>query len=69
MQISISNEVERWAQSRLTSNEIALAIHELFPGEEQFAWETPKGDPDSELIIKRAWELADSGEDTLHWGL
>ncbi|MCP1202224.1 YccJ family protein [Acetobacter oryzoeni] len=62
-----SNEIRSFADSRETSYEIAQAIFDLFPGNEENVWEEPS-DAQRTAIVSAAWEMADADEDSLIWG-
>jgi hypothetical protein len=76
----ITEELEKWADSRQTSIEVAQAIDEIAPKQyhEGFMasiWQDPSFD-ETASITERAFELADKyasmlgrmGVDELHWG-
>lgn len=62
-----SNEIRSFADSRETSYEIAQAIFDLFPGNEESVWAEPT-DVQRDAVVSAAWEMADADEDRLVWG-
>ena len=67
--MSYTTELRQWADSHETSVEIAQAIHDI-AGEFQsveHVWQDPSDD-ERDVIIAKAWKLADSDETELHWG-
>ena len=62
-----SNEIRSFADSRGTSYEIAQAIFDLFPGNEENVWEDPT-DVQRDTVVSAAWKTANTDEFTLIWG-
>ena len=62
-----SNEIRAFADSRETSYEIAQAIFDLFPGQEENVWAEPT-DEQRRAVISAAWGMTDAEEDALIWG-
>ena len=59
--------LEKWAETRETSLEIAQAIKEIAPENMNEVWENPASSKKS--ILKRAFEIANwTHEDELFWG-
>lgn len=62
--------LERWADSRHTSREVALAIHDVADGDADEAariWDDPTS-AEYDDVSERAWEMAESETRELHWG-
>ena len=60
--------IKEFASKRETSIEIALAIFEIAPeGQEDAVWTSPL-EPEKEIVIRRAFELAESNKYFLFWG-
>lgn len=62
-----SDEIRAFADSRETSYEIAQAIFDLFPGQEENVWAEPT-DVQRDDVVAMAWEMADAETDSLIWG-
>lgn len=62
-----SNEIRAFADSRETSYEIAQAIFDLFPGQEENVWAEPT-DVQRDDVVSMAWKMADADTDSLIWG-
>ena len=63
-------DLEQWAASQNTSQEIASAIEDMASSDAarmQEIWENPTEDEIAE-VVNRAWKEAGSDEDELFWG-
>lgn len=61
--------VRTFASTRETSWPIALAIFEIADeGDENRVWQAPTIQEEA-AVIARAWELADTDEEVLRWGM
>jgi hypothetical protein len=66
-----TDEVERWADVRNTSTEIAQAILEHVDFDEdaaQVIWQDGCDTETNDKIMARAWALADADTEKLFWG-
>ena len=63
-----SSIIREFASTRKTSEEIALAIFEIAKKDDEARmWESPS-EEEIELVVSRAWLIADIDTTVLHWG-
>jgi hypothetical protein len=66
--IYVPSNIKAFANTRETSDEIALAIFEIAnENDEGRMWCDPT-EAEREQVIARAWKLADTEETQLNWG-
>ena len=66
--VYVAPNIEAFARSRETADEIVMAIFEIADeGDEARLWEDPTPE-ELDQVAARAWQLADADEQTLCWG-